>query len=105
MALVKYILTPQTLYDITVANGYDHPLHQLRRDHPCVREVLGHHWLKGYEETKYVGEFQILASTTYAYAELGTIICQNLEKRFRARPPVAQALAAAQAQAKVQLNL
>jgi len=106
MALVKYILTPQTLYDITVANGYPIiPYTNFGEIIPAYAKYLDTIWLKGYEETKYVGEFQILGQYTYAYAELGTIICQNLEKAVSGSSTVAQALAAAQAQAKVQLNL
>ena len=106
MALVKYVLTPQNLYDITVANGYPViPYSNFGEIIPAYAKYLDTIWLKGYEETKYVGEFQILGQFTYAYAELGNIICQNLEKAVSGSSTVTQALQAAQAQAKVELNL
>ena len=105
MALIKYILEPEVLYGITVANGYPViPYTNIGERIPAYAKYLDTIWLKGYKETKYVGEFQIFGQYTYAYAELGTIICQNLEKAVSGSSTVTQALQAAQAQAKVQLN-
>jgi len=106
MELVKFVLTPETLYDITVANGYPViPYTNFGEIIPAYAKYLDTIWLKGYEETKYVGEFQILGQFTYAYAEVGNIICQNLEKAVSGSSTVTQALQAAQAQAKTELNL
>jgi len=106
IALIKFVLEPKTLYDITVTNGYPIiPYTNFGEIIPAYAKYLDTIWLKGFEETKYVGEFQIMGQFTYAYAELGTIICQNLEKAVSGSATVTQALQAAQAQAKVQLNL
>ena len=106
MALVKYILTPQTLYGITVANGYPIiPYTNFGEIIPAYAKYLDTIWLKGYEETKYVGEFQIWASTRTLTPSWARSSARTWRKRFRARPRSLRPWQAAQAQAKVQLNL
>ena len=69
MALVKYLVTPANLYWITVNNGYPViPYTNFGEIIPAYAKYLKTIWLKGYEETNYVGEFQILGNYTYAYA-------------------------------------
>ncbi len=106
MALVKYLVTPANLYWITVNNGYPViPYTNFGDIIPAYAKYLKTIWLKGYEETNYVGEFQILGNYTYAYAQLGNIICSNLEKAVSGSGTVTQALQAAQQQASVELHL
>ena len=106
MELVKYLVTPANLYWITVQNGYPViPYTNFGEIIPAYGQYLKTIWLKGYEETNYVGEFQILGNYTYAYAQLGNIICSNLEKAVSGSATVAQALQAAQQQASVELHL
>jgi multiple sugar transport system substrate-binding protein len=105
-ALVKYLVTPANLYWITVQNGYPIiPYTNFGSHISTYAQYLKTVWLKGYLETDTVGEYQLLGNYTYAYAQLGNIICSNLEKAVSGTASVTQALNAAQQQASVELHL
>jgi ABC-type glycerol-3-phosphate transport system substrate-binding protein len=105
-ALVKYIVSPKNLYWITEQNGYPYiPYTNFAELVPAYAKYLQTIWLKGFEETPYVSEFDILGNYTYAYAELGNIIIENVEKAVSGTTSVSAALRQAQAQAQEELHL
>ncbi len=104
--LVKWFVTPENLWYITLTNGYPYiPYTNFAKIVPAYAKFIDTIWLKGYEETVFVGEFQILGDYAFAYAELGQIIDSNLEKAISGSATITQALQSAQAQAKAELHL
>jgi ABC-type glycerol-3-phosphate transport system substrate-binding protein len=106
MKLVKFCVTPKNLYYLTVTNGYPIiPYSNFQDFEPGYKKYLTNtSWLPGFLKTSYVGEFDILGQYTYAYAQIGNIIAENVEKAVSGSATVSQALASAQAQAKESLH-
>ncbi|MCU1491084.1 MAG: hypothetical protein JWM85_2489 [Acidimicrobiaceae bacterium] len=106
MKLVEWCVTPKNLYYLTVTNGYPIiPFSNFQDFEPGYKKYLTNTpWLPGFLETNYVGEFDILGQYTYAYAQIGNIIAQNLERAVSGSASVAQALHSAQTQAKESLH-
>jgi multiple sugar transport system substrate-binding protein len=107
MELVKWMITPKQLYYVTIANGYPIiPYSNFAHFEPKYEKYLtGTAWLPGFLETNYVGEFDILGQYTYAYAEIGNIVCQNVEKAVSGSSTVLEALQSAQQQATESLHV
>jgi multiple sugar transport system substrate-binding protein len=107
MELVKWCISPKQLYYVTIANGYPIiPYSNFAKFEPAYEKYLtGTPWLPGFLETNYVGEFDILGQYTYAYAEIGNIVCENVEKAVSGSSTVLEALQSAQQQAVESLHV
>jgi ABC-type glycerol-3-phosphate transport system substrate-binding protein len=106
LELVKWCVTPKNLWYLTTTNGYPYvPFTNFGKIIPAYAKYLDTIWLRGYEETNYIGEFQLLGEYTYAYAQLGQIIDSNLEKAITGSATITQALQTAQAQCLAELHL
>jgi multiple sugar transport system substrate-binding protein len=107
MELVKWCVEPKNLYYVTLQNGY--PLIPYTNFAEKVPQYTAFEkslpWGAGFSGTNYVGEADILGEYTYAYAQLGNIICTNVEKAVSGSSSVKAALDSAQAQAKESLHL
>ncbi len=101
MELVKWCINPKNLYYVTLQNGY--PLIPYTNFAEKVPQYTAFEaslpWGNGFSQTNYVGEADILGEYTFAYAQLGNIICNNVEKAVSGSSTVKAALDAAQAQA------
>jgi len=106
MELVQWCIQPKNLYYVTVQNGY--PLIPYTNFTDKVPQYAafekGLPWGTGFRETNYVGEADILGEYTYAYAQVGNIICNNVEKAVSGSSSVKAALDAAQTQAMASLH-
>jgi multiple sugar transport system substrate-binding protein len=107
MELVKWCVTPKNLYYLTITNGYPIiPYSNFQKFEPAYEKYLtGTSWLPGFLETNYVGEFDILGQYTYAYAEIGNIVAENMEKAVSGSSTVLEALQSAQQQATESLHV
>jgi len=107
MELVKWMISPKQLYYVTIANGYPIiPFSNFAHFVPAYEKYLTQTpWLPGFLKTNYVGEFDILGNYTYAYAEIGNIVCQNVEKAVSGSSTVLEALQSAQSQAVESLHI
>jgi ABC-type glycerol-3-phosphate transport system substrate-binding protein len=105
MELVKWIITPKNLWYVTEQNGYPKVPYSNFADkvpqYTAFENSLA--WVQGFKETNYVGEADILGSYTFAYAQIGNIICNNMEKAISGSSTVKAALDAAQSQAQQSL--
>ena len=107
MELVKWIIEPKNIYYVTVQNGYPLiPYTNLVDFVPAFAKYeAGLPWGAGFRETNFIGEFNLLGNYTYGYAEIGDIVCTNVEKAVSGASTVTEALQAAQAQAKESIHL
>jgi multiple sugar transport system substrate-binding protein len=107
MELVKWCVQPKNLYYVTVQNGY--PLVPYTNFAEKVPQYTAYEkalpWGAGFRDTNYVGEADILGEYTYAYAQIGNIICNNVEKAVSGSASVKSALDAAQSQASQSLHI
>ncbi len=106
MELVKFMITPKTLYDVTTANGYPIiPFSNFGDYEPDYQKYLDTTpWMSGYLKTNYVGEFDILGDYTFVYAQIGQIICKAMSNAVSGGTSVEDAMAAAQKQAQQELS-
>ena len=104
-ALVKYMISPDVLYDVTTANGYPIiPFSNFGDFKPEYQTYLDTTpWMSGYLKTNYVGEFDILGDYTFVYAQIGQIICKAVSDAVSGASTVEDALKAAQDQAQQEL--
>jgi len=107
MELVQWCVQPKNLYYVTVQNGY--PLIPYTNFTDKVPQYAAYEkglpWGTGFRETNYVGEADILGEYTFAYAQIGNIITNNVEKAVSGSSSVKAALDSAQAQAQGSLHL
>jgi multiple sugar transport system substrate-binding protein len=106
MELVKFMITPKNLYDVTIANGYPIiPFSNFGDYEPKYATYLKTTpWMSGYLATNYVGEFDILGDYTVVYAQIGQIITRAMANAVSGGSSVEDAMAAAQKQAQQELS-
>ncbi len=107
MELVKWCISPKNLYYVTVQNGYPRiPYTNFAEKVPqytAFENTLP--WGTGFSQTNYVGESDVFGAYTFAYAQVGNIVCSNMEKAVSGSSSVKAALDAAQAQAMGSIHL
>lgn len=107
MELVKWCIQPKNLWYVTKQNGY--PLVPYTNFAEKIPQYTAFEkslpWLRGFSQTNYVGESDILGDYTFAYAQIGNIICNNVEKAVSGSSSVKAALDSAQTQAQESLHL
>jgi ABC-type glycerol-3-phosphate transport system substrate-binding protein len=106
MELVKYMISPKPLYDVTTTNGYPIiPFSNFGDYQPKYASYLKDTpWMSGYLATNYVGEFDILGDYTFVYAQIGQIITKAMANAVSGGSSVEEAMAAAQKQAQQELS-
>jgi ABC-type glycerol-3-phosphate transport system substrate-binding protein len=106
MELVKYMISPKPLYDVTTTNGYPIiPFSNFGDYQPKYATYLKDTpWMSGYLQTNYVGEFDILGDYTFVYAQIGQIITKAMANAVSGGSSVEEAMAAAQKQAQQELS-
>jgi ABC-type glycerol-3-phosphate transport system substrate-binding protein len=106
MELVKWMITPTNLYNVTTANGYPIiPYSNFGDYEPAYETYLKTTpWMSGYLETNYVGEIDVLGDYTLVYAQIGNIITRAMANAVSGGASVESALAAAQQQAQQELG-
>jgi len=106
MELVKWLIEPKNLWYVTQQNGYPRiPYSNFAEKVPqytAFENSLA--WVTGFSQTNYVGEADILGQYTFAYAQIGNIICNNMEKAVSGSSTVKAALDTAQSQAQQSLH-
>jgi ABC-type glycerol-3-phosphate transport system substrate-binding protein len=105
--LVKWIVTPKNLWYIDFTNGYPLiPYSNFAGLVPQYEPFLNSlPWKTGFEESNYVGEYNVLGDYVSAYAELGNIVCDQIERAVSGSATVTECLQAAQATAKESLHV
>jgi ABC-type glycerol-3-phosphate transport system substrate-binding protein len=106
LELVKWMITPKNLYDVTTTNGYPIiPFSNFGDFEPRYATYLKTTpWMSGYLATNYVGEHDILGDYTVVYAQIGQIIIKAMANAVSGGSSVESALAAAQTQAQQELS-
>ncbi len=104
--LVKFMITPDVLYDVTTTNGYPIiPFSNFGDYKPEYQTYLDTTpWMSGYLKTNYVGEFDILGDYTFVYAQIGQIICKAVSNAVSGGASIEDAMAQAQQQAQQELS-
>ena len=105
--LTKWMISPVNLFYVTRQNGYPLIPYSNFGDkvpaYNAFEESLP--WLKGFSETNYVGEADILGDYVFAYAQMGNLIATNVEKAVSGSATVQEALQSAQSVAQQSLHL
>src|ERR1700729_737575 len=105
--LTKWMITPENLFYVTKQNGYPLiPYANFAEKVPAYTAFENSlPWLRGFNETNYVGEADILGDYVFAYAQLGNLIATNVEKAVSGSATVQEALQSAQSAAQSSLHL
>ena len=105
--LTKWMITPENLFYVTKQNGYPLiPYSNFAEKVPAYTAFENSlPWLRGFNETNYVGEADILGDYVFAYAQLGNLIATNVEKAVSGSATVQEALQSAQSAAQSSLHL
>jgi multiple sugar transport system substrate-binding protein len=105
--LVKWMIEPKNLFYVTKQNGYPLiPYSNFAEKVPAYTAFENSlPWLKGFNETNYVGEADILGDYVFAYAQIGNLIATNIEKAVSGSSTVAEALQSAQSLAQQSIHL
>jgi ABC-type glycerol-3-phosphate transport system substrate-binding protein len=105
--LVKWFVEPKNLWYVLQQNGYPvAPYSNFAEKVPEYEPyVQGLPWATGFNLTHFVGEYDILGDYVSRYAQIGNIICRNLENAITGGQSVSEALGAAQTEAKETLHV
>jgi ABC-type glycerol-3-phosphate transport system substrate-binding protein len=105
--LVKYFVTPKNLWYIDFTNGYPLiPYSNFASLVPQYEPFLDSlPWKTGFEASHYVGEYNVLGDYVFAYAQIGNIIADQMERAISGSATVTEALQAAQSTAQESLHV
>jgi ABC-type glycerol-3-phosphate transport system substrate-binding protein len=105
--LVKYFVTPKNLWYIDYTNGYPLiPYSNFSSLVPQYEPFLNSlPWKTGFEASNYVGEYNVLGDYVFAFAQIGNIIADQMERAISGSATVTEALQAAQSTAQESLHV
>ncbi len=105
--LVKWFIKPSNLWYVLQQNGYPTAPYsnfseKVPQYEPYIQTLP---WATGFNLTHFIGEFDILGDYVSRFAQIGNIICRNVENAVNGGQSVQQSLDAAQTEAKETLHV